>query len=120
LGTYRLDLLYKWSSGRGFIVTPRSKIKWGENYIGDMNKVQENESYLLVNLLYNMDERGKVTNTGFSINTNSRDREMLEEVKKVIKTCWIEYPDTPESLNFRIASVLSGFTGINEWKFLEP
>ena len=116
---YRLDLLYKWSSGKGFIVTPRSKIKWEEDYRGDMSKVQGDESYLLVNLFYNIDERGNVTNMGFSINTNSSDKAMLEEIKRVIKTCWIEYPDTPESLNYRIAGVLSTFTGIKEWKFLE-
>ena len=117
--SYRLDLLYKWSSGKGFIVTPRSKIKWEENYAGDMKKVQENESYLLVNLFYNIDEEGNVTNMGFSINTNSSDKEMLEEIKKVIKTSWIEYPDSPDSLNYRIAGTLSAFTGIKEWKFLE-
>jgi hypothetical protein len=119
LKSYRLDLLYKWSSGKGFIVTPRNKIKWEENYAGDMKKVQENESYLLVNLFYNVDERGRVVNTGFSINTNSSDKEMIEEIKRVIKTCWIEYPDSPESLNYRIAGILSTFTGIKEWKFLE-
>lgn len=118
MSAYRLDLLYKWSSGRGLIVTPKGKLKWEENYAAD-REIAEDENYLLINLVYRIDEKGKVSNTGYSISTNFKSKEMMDELKKILKSCWIDYPETPDSLNYRIVALLSIFTGIKEWKFSE-
>ncbi|MEM2604780.1 MAG: hypothetical protein QW353_07785 [Candidatus Korarchaeum sp.] len=118
LKAYRLDLLYKWSSGRGFILTPRGKIRWRENYTADV-KVSEGENYLLVTLVYSIDDKGRVVNTGYSLSSNFRSSEMMDELKKLLKESWVDYADSPDSLNYRIAGVLSIFTKIAEWRFSE-
>ncbi|MEM2218972.1 MAG: hypothetical protein QXH90_06775 [Candidatus Korarchaeum sp.] len=118
---YRLDLLYKWSSGRGFILTPRGKIRWRENYTADV-KVSEGENYLLVTLVYSIDDKGRVVNTGYSLSSNFRSSEMMDELKKLLKESWVDYADSPESpagLNFRIMGILKHFAGLTELRFSE-
>ncbi|MCS7103246.1 MAG: hypothetical protein NZ992_05145 [Candidatus Korarchaeum sp.] len=119
LRAYKLDLLYKWSSGLGFILTPKSKIKWEENYLADLKSVPEGENYLLVTLVYSVDERGRVVDTGYSLASNVRISEVMDELKGLLKTSWVDYPDPPDSLNYRIAGILSIFTKIKEWRFSE-
>lgn len=115
---YRLDLLYAWSPGRGIILTPRSRIRWEENHSADPKEVPEGHDYLLISLVYGVDERGSVVNTGYSISSSIRGG-ILEELRRLLKTSWIEYADSPDSLNYRIVGLLSGFTGIREWRFKE-
>lgn len=116
---YRLDLLYKWSSGRGFILTPKSKIKWEESYITDLKSVSEGENYLLVTLFYSVDSKGRVSDRGYLLTSNFKSDEISDELRKMLKTSWIDYADSPDSLNYRIAAILSIFTKIKEWAFSE-
>ncbi len=119
MGAYRLDLLYSWSSRGGLILTPRSKLRWEESYVADVKSVPEGESYLLVTLVYSIDDRGMVVNTGYTLSSNIRSSEMMDELKKLLKSSWIDYADSPDSLNYRIVGILSTFTKIREWRFLE-
>ena len=77
---YRLDLLYKWRSGEGLILTPRGKLKWEESYAADTGRISEGENYLLINLVYSMDEKGNIVNTGYSLNTNFKNKDMMSEL----------------------------------------
>jgi hypothetical protein len=46
--------------------TPRSKLKFGEQFQADIRGIPEGKDYLLVSLFYEIDESGGISNTSLT------------------------------------------------------
>jgi hypothetical protein len=61
--------------------TPRSKLKFGEQFQADIRGIPEGKDYLLVSLFYEIDESGGISNRSFSIDTSLTKGPFIDELK---------------------------------------
>ncbi len=87
----RLDLLYVWERDPGVLLTPRSKLKFGEQFHANIREIPEGKNYLLVSLFYEIDKSGRISNRSFSINTNLAKGPLIDELRKLLDNYWL-YP----------------------------
>jgi hypothetical protein len=113
----RLDLLYVWERDSGVMLTPRSKLKFGEQFQADIRGIPEGKDYLLVSLFYEIDESGRISNRSFSINTSLTKGPFIDELKGLLDNYWLYPMESLPGLNYRIMGLLSFHIGIKEWKF---
>ena len=100
------------------MLTPKSKLKFGEQFHANIREIPEGKDYLLVSLFYEIDESGRVIDRSFSINTNLTKGPLIDELKSLLNNYWIYPMENLPGLNYRIMGLLSFHMGIKEWKSL--
>lgn len=117
--TLRVDLLYYWERDRGYLLTPRRKLRLGENYQADLGRIPEGAKYLLISLFYELNRGGSLREALYSIKTNLTSGPLLTELRKLLENFWLHQMETLPGLNYRIMGLLSVHEGIKEWSFFD-